>query len=286
MNWFAKEMNLPYVDSYKKQCLKCNGEMEVLDKTTSKRRQAKIIDLHGICINCNKIIQASGTHTAENAISEFNRIYNNELMKKTLKPGKYKCETGNLWNYAGKVDAICITTNGVTNTQGKAVMGRGCAKQATDRYPGIAYKLGKFIKEYGNRAFKIMRDLTNEKNPTWIVSFPVKPIYKLCESPEEIKENVVNHMIDSVTKQLKENQSNGKKRVSVPGWAACADINIITESAKQLVIMADKFNWKTIVCPMMGCGAGQLDWETQVKPILDNILDQRFILVTYPSEKQ
>ena len=36
-------------------------------------------------------------------------------------------------------------------------MGRGCAQTARDTYPGIASKLGGYIKKYGNRCFSLGR---------------------------------------------------------------------------------------------------------------------------------
>lgn len=74
--------------------------------------------------------------------------------------------TGNLWDYYQKPDhIICLTTNGFVKQDGTAVMGRGCAKEATERVPGIARKLASFLKQGGNHVFW----LTTE-----IVSFPVK----------------------------------------------------------------------------------------------------------------
>ena len=47
---------------------------------------------------------------------------------------------GNLWTYAA--DFRAITTNGTVKFDGRAVMGRGCAREATQRYPKIARQLG------------------------------------------------------------------------------------------------------------------------------------------------
>jgi hypothetical protein len=76
---------------------------------------------------------------------------------------------GNLWNHVGVADAICITTNGFVKNNGECVMGRGCAKEATLRYPGIARKLGNLIVRKGNHCFVIKVD-----QGTRICSFPVK----------------------------------------------------------------------------------------------------------------
>jgi hypothetical protein len=60
-----------------------------------------------------------------------------------------------------EVDAALrvITTNGTVKTNGKAVMGRGCAAEARKRYIGIATKLGRWIREYGNVPYFIYQGL-------------------------------------------------------------------------------------------------------------------------------
>lgn len=51
-----------------------------------------------------------------------------------------------------RADAICVTTNGVTRSDGRAVMGAGVARIAADRYPGIDKVLGLQIIAGGNHA--------------------------------------------------------------------------------------------------------------------------------------
>ena len=41
---------------------------------------------------------------------------------------------GNIFDYIGKVDAICITTNGTIKSNGELVMGAGVAKEFYDKY--------------------------------------------------------------------------------------------------------------------------------------------------------
>ena len=73
---------------------------------------------------------------------------------------------GDIWEYPA--DYICITTNGGVRKDGAAVMGRGVALQAKQRFPGIEFILGRSILEYGN----IFRMLTVEEKGLFI--FPVK----------------------------------------------------------------------------------------------------------------
>lgn len=79
----------------------------------------------------------------------------------------------NLWDHGlastGAPSAICITTNGTVKANGSAVMGRGCALEAAQIYPGIAAQLGSQIEEAGNNV-QIIRVVSSVP----IVAFPVK----------------------------------------------------------------------------------------------------------------
>lgn len=72
---------------------------------------------------------------------------------------------GNLWDF--KADAYIITTNGFVKKNGQCVMGRGCAKEARDKFPGIAKILGDLIQRKGNNVHQLYI------GPI-IFSFPVK----------------------------------------------------------------------------------------------------------------
>ena len=58
--------------------------------------------------------------------------------------------TGNLWNFEG---VHCITTNGFVKNDGTAVMGRGCAKEARDKYPYLSTTLGTRLTNGGNHVY-------------------------------------------------------------------------------------------------------------------------------------
>lgn len=165
---------------------------------------------------------------------------------------------GNLFNQ--ECDAICITTNGFVKKDGSCVMGKGCAKQAVGYFPSLPWDLGSLIKNNGNNAYHLLTI-----DGMALVSFPVKPIW--CEY--RVKEDVVAHM-------------RGKFKIGdkIPGWASTAMIQIIEKSAAQLVEMADLKGWKKIVIPRPGCGAGELRWD-DIKPILEEILDDRFYIITF-----
>jgi hypothetical protein len=63
-------------------------------------------------------------------------------------------------------------------------------------------------------------------------------------------------------------------------WYEKADIDLIAKSCKELVALADRYNMTEIFLPRPGCGNGKLNYA-DVKPILEQYLDDRFIVVTY-----
>ncbi len=155
---------------------------------------------------------------------------------------------GELFDQIGKVDFICITTNGTTKNDGSAVMGRGCALQAKTRWMGIDRHLGALLQEHGNVPLylgvvdqnKVWRkgDARRSTTETGIISYPVKT-----------------------------------------SWNNPADIELIKQSAWHLKNFLA--NWQVCQCviPRPGCGNGLLIWE-EVGPQLAPILDDRFILIT------
>ena len=59
-----------------------------------------------------------------------------------------------------------------------------------------------------------------------------------------------------------------------------SDINLIAISAQQVKQIADRFKLTKIYLPPVGCGLGRLDYESQVRPILQKYLDDdRFVVV-------
>jgi len=72
---------------------------------------------------------------------------------------------GDIWEQADRGAVIVITTNGSLTRYGRAVLGRGVARQAAVRFPDLAEKLGRLLAEQGSHVF----DLDG-----CIVSFPVE----------------------------------------------------------------------------------------------------------------
>lgn len=76
---------------------------------------------------------------------------------------------GELWDFYADLARyrICITTNGTVKRDGRAVMGRGCAAEAKQKFPGIDGYLGDLITKNGNH-------FDNLPDPYFLYVFPVK----------------------------------------------------------------------------------------------------------------
>jgi hypothetical protein len=72
---------------------------------------------------------------------------------------------GDIWEHADRGEIIVITTNGSLTRDGRAIFGRGVARQAALRFPEFADELGKLLAELGSHVF----DLGNG-----VVTFPVE----------------------------------------------------------------------------------------------------------------
>ena len=88
---------------------------------------------------------------------------------------------GNIWSY--EADWVVVTTNGIVKKNGEAVMGRGVARQAKDRFPNLARRLAHVLKRRGNH-IAIFEDIK-------IVTFPTKHNWKDSSSLELIDQSCV-----------------------------------------------------------------------------------------------
>lgn len=152
---------------------------------------------------------------------------------------------GNIWDIAdeGGWDAVVVTTNGFVRRDGAAVMGRGIALEAAQKFPTLAHDLGDAIKASGNHVYPFFYPDSTYN----LFSFPVKPVWG----------------------------PNGE-----PGWKAKAEIKIILRSVGELIVYANKYDWFDILMPRPGCGYGQLNWR-DVKPQIESLLDNRFTVVSW-----
>lgn len=139
----------------------------------------------------------------------------------------------NLWQIP--CDVRVISVNGSTNRFGHAVLGRGCALEAKQRYPELPKQLGALL---GGPE----RNHVYYFEPFGLVTFPVK------------------HR-----------------------WMECADLALITQSTHELVAMATAQAWEHVALIRAGCGNGQLSWSL-VKPVLEPLLDDRFLVCSFMYE--
>ena len=65
-------------------------------------------------------------------------------------------------------------------------------------------------------------------------------------------------------------------------WQQPADLKLIEVSTHEMVSMVNLKPWKIVAVPRLGCGNGQRSWE-EVKPIIEPLLDDRFIVVNLPN---
>lgn len=169
---------------------------------------------------------------------------------------------GDIWNYVGKVDVLCITTNlsfhGVS-----AVMGAGLALQAKQRYPGIEVELGQRLATGTYHPTKLWEDQGTE-----IWSFPTKPPGR----------RVTQWDIDTRVMSSKRKQySDGDY---VPSWAWKSEINFIVSSAVYVARALDAD--QTTIIGRPGCGLGELNYDRDVRPRLQSVWNEdRFSVITY-----
>jgi hypothetical protein len=113
-------------------------------------------------------------------------------------------EKVNIWDMHKNNKWICITTNSYVKLNGELVMGRGCAKEARDRFPDIAKRLGTVYYQTRFEKFPpviILKDLR-------IIAFPTKCFFK---HPAKLD------IIENSCKQLMYNiEARGIKEVYLP----------------------------------------------------------------------
>lgn len=62
-------------------------------------------------------------------------------------------------------------------------------------------------------------------------------------------------------------------------WWDNSDINIIKKSADEVIKICNARKIKRCYLPMVGCIEGKLDYDGIVRPVLANVLDDRFIVI-------
>ncbi len=57
-------------------------------------------------------------------------------------------------------------------------------------------------------------------------------------------------------------------------------VSLIKISLIQLISLTDQMNWKKVILPRPGCNNGGLSWIGLIKPLLEQILDERFLVIS------
>lgn len=158
--------------------------------------------------------------------------------------------------YESNVDAICITTNGMWLDNGRAAMGGGCAGVCAKRWPETAIRLGTCLKNF----------LTNVPFVIGALDADGKYIEPKLPMIRAKKFKVLIFSFPTI-----DNLMDGAK------------MRLIENSAKELKVLVDRFDLKGIMVPRPGVGIGGLNWS-DVKPILEPYMDDRFTIVSFEHE--
>lgn len=168
---------------------------------------------------------------------------------------------GNILDYVGKRNAICVTTNCFVKKNGENVMGKGNAKDFKDAYPDLPASIGISLKfGIGPSIVKSIPVVkSGEIKNTYIMTFPTKPDYVIVEKGLG---NILPFYRDKCVK--------GQK---VPGYMAYSDLELIRKSADLLNFMIQIFEkhnypWRYgVIVPKPGIESGGLKWK-DVKKVL------------------
>ena len=165
---------------------------------------------------------------------------------------------GDIFNYIGKADCICVTTNGTIKSNGELVMGAGVAKQFYDKYNtthGIARKLALLLSR-GNVNIKKLHVISPKNN--------------ICYRAIKAEDNYGTNVVSFPTKNHFQDKG---------------DLELIKRSARRMVEFANTYDLKHIVIPSPGTGCGQLK-EDDVYKELNKILDKRFTVIKFKKESK
>ena len=132
---------------------------------------------------------------------------------------------------------ICITTNGSFKRNGDAVMGKGCAFQASKMFPNLAARYGEMLRNEGliNTCIGLVNPLNRER------------MIKLYMLP--------------VKRQ----------------WWEHANARMVMDAIAYLNVKASGWPEITYHAPRIGCGAGQLNWEDDIRPLMMGLPDNVWV---------
>ena len=100
------------------------------------------------------------------------------------------CDFWALYESRKQGSVFIIPTNGSVNAKGKAVMGRGLAYDASQRYDTLATQLGNRLKDAGNRCYYFPMEcfITFPVKEQWFDTASLYLIGKSCRETNELFE--------------------------------------------------------------------------------------------------
>jgi len=140
-------------------------------------------------------------------------------------------------------------------------MGAGCALRAKVLWPGIQLTLGKAIRDSGNHVHLLTEVAPNIADEGYTLQLPNWGLYPPHPVPY--------HVVSFPTKNH---------------WKENSDLALIKQSAAELLGLATKQGWTSVVVPRPGCGLGNLDWDRTVRPLLVSLWDDRFFVIDFKKE--
>ena len=182
----------------------------------------------------------------------------------------------NLWESLEDVDAVVLTVGGDVKKDGHAILGRGSASEASNRFPHLTKHLGAAIRARGNHVYVFPMALSDRCRH--LITFPVKA------GDAVVAPGTHQNRIDAmVLNRYKGKFGSGQ---IIPGCRHRADIKWIRKSASELFRITTAMRWEKVAMPKPGCSEGELAWEV-VKLTLADVLgpDPRFIVYENPKEE-
>lgn len=157
-----------------------------------------------------------------------------------------------IFDQISEFDAICITTNCSLDDQFNNMMGGGLAGAAANRWPLLPEIYGKLLMVAPD--VPVILGWTCRHNSLLFCSS-----LKSLSADELINEPVAVVAFPTMHSIMEP-----------------ASLDLVKRSATLLVELAFSHDWKKISIGRPGAGIGGLDWESQVKPAIEEIFDYRF----------
>lgn len=178
-------------------------------------------------------------------------------------PSRVRMETlrGDIWLLATTADAIVIPTNVGWTNAGRNVMGRGLAKQAKARYPGLAEWYGAQCMQHQSATPTMLYESPDSSKPSLFL-FPTKHLN--TDAPHRSWQGRSDlYRIHWSMQRLKE---------------LVRDDFAFSGAYSTRGAYASRFDH--VLVPLVGCGNGGLD-EALVMPILEMFWDHKMRLVRF-----